>query len=73
MIVFCIIIYTIINCEVSYKYEIEEGVDYKVGIEHVGAWIREAILILKWFLFYIFLNILYLIFSIFNDTQKHKK
>jgi hypothetical protein len=38
-----VIIYAIINCEVSYKYEIEGRNGDKVDILWVGEWLKEFV------------------------------
>lgn len=64
-----VIMYAIINCEVSYKYEIEDRNGDKVDILWVGEWLKEYIRICKYFLGYIIVTIIYIITS----TLKKKK
>ena len=65
-----VIIYAIINCEVSYKYEIEGRNGDKVDILWVGEWLKEYIRICKYFLCYIIVTIVYIITSTLKKKIK---
>ena len=56
-----LIIYAIINCEISYKYEIENRCGDKIDILWVEEWLKETIKVWKFFLCYVIINIFYLI------------
>lgn len=45
-----VIAYAIINCEVSYKYEIEGRQGNRVDILWVGEWLKETIKV--WIMYY---------------------
>ena len=62
-----VIIYAIINCEVSYKYEIEGR---NGDILWVGEWLKEYIRICKYFLCYIIVTIVYIITSTLKKKIK---
>ena len=67
-----IIIYAIANCEISYKYEIENRHGNMVDILWVGEWIKETIDVWRLFLCYVMMNIAYLSMSIIiHYRQKH--
>ena len=53
-----LIIYAIINCEISYKYEIENRCGDKIDILWVEEWLKETIKVWKFFLCYVIINIL---------------
>ena len=44
-----LIIYAIINCEISYKYEIENRCGDKIDILWVEEWLKETIKVWKFF------------------------
>lgn len=64
-----VIVYAIINCEISYKYEIENRFGDKVDILWVEEWIKETIKVWKFFLCYVLINIFYLIASLINSCK----
>ena len=67
-----VIAYAIINCEISYKYEIENRHGDKVDILWVEEWLRETINVWKYFLCYVIINTVYLLMSIIDYyRQKH--
>lgn len=65
--VFFILLYAIINVGVSYKYEMEDRIGEKVDIAWVGVWMREVINVLKCFLCYIIVNMIYLFLNNANQ------
>lgn len=68
-----VIAYAIINCEVSYKYEIESRDGDKVDILWVAEWLKETINVWKYFLWYVIINTVYLSMSIIDSyRQKHR-
>lgn len=68
-----VIAYAIINCEVSYKYEIEGRDGDKVDILWVAEWLKETINVWKYFLWYVIINTAYLSMSIIDSYhQKHR-
>lgn len=62
-------IYAIINCEVSYKYEIEGRSGDRVDILWVGECLKETIKVWRFFLYYILINIIYLTMSILKKNK----
>lgn len=67
-----VIVYAIINCEISYKYEIENRNGDKVDILWIGKWLKETIQVWKLFLCYVIINIFYLLAS-FRHRNKSLK
>lgn len=65
-----VIAYAIINCEVSYKYEIEGRHGNKVDILWVGEWLKETIKVWKYFSLYVLLNIFYLLASVIRSHKR---
>jgi hypothetical protein len=64
-----IIVYAIINCGVTYKYEIEGRSGDMVNILWVGEWLKETIKVLECFLCYVVVNIIYIIISILKKKN----
>ena len=64
-----VIVYAIINCEISYKYEIVNRYEDKVDILWVGEWLKETIKVWKLFLCYVIINIFYLLVSLVNSYK----
>lgn len=72
VILLAIILYAIINCEISYKYEIEGQHTEKMDLMWTGVWLKETISVLKFFLYYVIANIIYLLTSIIiHYRRKH--
>lgn len=68
-----LIIYAIINCEISYKYEIENRCGDKIDILWVEEWLKETIKVWKFFLCYVIINIFYLVASLVNSRKSSKE
>ena len=68
-----VIMYAIINCEFSYKYEIEGRNGDRVDILWVGEWLKEYIRICKYFLCYIIVTIVYITTSTLKKKIKIKQ
>mgnify|MGYP003376301180 FL=1 len=68
-----LIIYAIINCEISYEYEIENRCGDKIDILWVEEWLKETIKVWKFFLCYVIINIFYLVASLVNSRKSSKE
>ena len=70
IIISLIIIYAIINGLISYKYEIEGRIGDKVDIQWVANLLLEKITLLKIYLGYVIVTIIYLMISIFCKSSR---
>ena len=68
-----VIVCAIINCETSYKYEIENRCGDKIDILWVEEWLKETIKAWQFFLCYVIINIFYLIASLVNSRKSSKE
>mgnify|MGYP001024653828 FL=1 len=68
-----LIVCAIINCEISYKYEIENRCGDKIDILWVEEWLKETIKVWKFFLCYVIINIFYLVASLVNSRKSSKE
>lgn len=64
-----VIVYAIINSEISYKYEIGNRYGDKVDISWVEEWLKETIKVWKLFLCYVIINIFYLLASFIHCNK----
>ena len=64
-----IILCAIINCEISYKYEIEGRNGDKVDILWVAEYLSELVKVWVYFLSYVLINVIYLSISIINNRK----
>jgi hypothetical protein len=60
--------YSIINSLVSYKYEIEGQYD-KVSIKIAGDYLMSQVWCLRYFLYYVLVNIVFLLISLFYKRK----
>lgn len=67
-----IILYAIINCEVTYKYEIEGRAGEKVDISWVETYLNEIVKVWKFFLCYTVVNIIFLLMSAISHYRKNR-
>lgn len=65
IIISSLIVYAIINTEISYKYEIEGRIGDRVDIQWVAEHLFNTIQWLKYFWGYVVANIIYLLASMF--------
>jgi hypothetical protein len=63
-----LIIYAIINCEISYN-----RCGDKIDILWVEEWLKETIKVWKFFLCYVIINIFYLVASLVNSRKSSKE
>ena len=68
-----VIVCAIINCEISYKYEIENRCGDKIDILWVEEWLKETIKVWQFFLCYVIINIFYLVASLVNSRKSSKE
>lgn len=69
MILLMVIIYAIINCGISYEYEIANRDGDEVDIVWVGKWLKETVKVWKLFLCYVLINIVYLSVSFIKNYR----
>lgn len=63
------IFYAIWNCQVSYRYEVLESKKETLSVQFASHYLIVAIETLRYFLYYVIVNIVYLLYSILRKSK----